>query len=107
MTKTKRQAILFGDGGLCEEDPLMDLYVLAQTGKKFPKVCLLPTASCDNRGIIKYFYTLYDRYPAILSHLSVLDLPECDIKEFILDQDVIVVPGGNTKVLLGLWREYG
>jgi len=30
-----------------------------------------------------------------------------DLREHVLSQDVIYVGGGNTKSMLGIWREYG
>jgi dipeptidase E len=32
------------------ENPLLDQYILSQTGKSSPKICFVPTASGDSNG---------------------------------------------------------
>ncbi|HEY3341792.1 MAG TPA: Type 1 glutamine amidotransferase-like domain-containing protein, partial [Anaerolineae bacterium] len=53
-----KQIIALGGGGFSMEpdNPLLDQYVLAQTGKPHPKVCFLPTASGDSPDYIVRFY---------------------------------------------------
>ena len=104
----KKQIIALGDGGFSSDNnPVLDLYILAQTNKKDPKVCFIPTASCDNGGLIERFYDVFDKYYCIPSHLSLFNF-ECDnLQEFILSQDVIYVGGGHSKNMMGIWKEWG
>jgi len=104
---TVRQCIAMGDGGLDGSNPYMDLYILAQSQKEKPKVCFLGTASGDNTGLIKFFHRIFDRYPCKPSSLSLFNPHTPDIADFIKSQDVIYVGGGQSKSMLGVWREWG
>jgi dipeptidase E len=99
----KKQII--GLGG-CEH-PALSLYILAQTNKKNPKVCFLPTASCDSSYAIKDFYESFDEYYCTTSHLSLFNLNVDNIKNFILEKDVIYVGGGHSKNMMAIWRGWG
>jgi dipeptidase E len=108
MTTDKvKQCIAMGDGGLDGKSPYMDLYILAQTKKRRPKVCFLGTASGDNEGLINYFKHVFERYPCTPSVLSLFQPHTADISGFIMSQDVIYVGGGQSKSMLGVWREWG
>lgn len=52
-----RQVIALGGGGFSMEpdNPLLDLYVLKQSGKTNPKICFVPTASGDSDNYIRGF----------------------------------------------------
>jgi peptidase E len=102
----KLQIVAAGDGMLDSENPFMDLYVLAQTGKKKPKIAMLPTASGDSQNLIKYFYSIFERYPCEPSHLSLFNPHTADIRDYIMSQDVIFVSGGQSKSMLGVWKEW-
>ena len=105
----KQQIIALGGGGFSMEldNPLLDQYIIKQTGKENPKVCFLGTASGDAEGYILKFYTAFLNLRCQPSHLSLFKLPTKNLEEFILEKDVIYVGGGNTKSLLALWREWG
>ena len=53
-----------------EENPALDLYILAQTPSHNPKVCFVPTASGDSDDHIARFYSAYERLPCEPSHLT-------------------------------------
>ena len=103
----KPQIIALGGGGFSMEPDnlLLDKYILAQTGKKRPAVCFLPTASCEADDYIVRFYKAFVNLPSRPSHLSLFN-PPGNLEQFILSQDVIYVGGGNTKSMLALWREW-
>ncbi len=106
MSKT----IIAGGGGGFQMDtknPLLDLYILAQTQKKNPKVCFLPTASGDNPGLINYFKTVFETYPCQTYCLDIINPVIADFDGFLSEMDAIYVGGGNSKSMLGLWREWG
>ncbi|MDQ3711969.1 MAG: peptidase E [Acidobacteriota bacterium] len=104
----KKQIIALGGGGFSEEpeNPLLDEYILKQSGKPNPKVCFIGTASADSDAYIVNFYTSFLKFSCLPTHLSLFRPPTKDLKAFVLDQDVIYVGGGNTKCLLALWREW-
>lgn len=105
----RRQIIAMGGGGFSMEpdNPSLDRYVLAQTGKSRPRVCFLGTASGDSPGYIEKFHSGFQALDCETSHLSVFNGPVGSWREYILSNDVIYVGGGNTRNLLTLWREWG
>lgn len=96
-----------GGGGFSMKprNPLLDRYVLAQTGKRKPAVCFVPTASGDADSYIAEFYVAFKKLPCKPTHLSLFRPPQ-DLEAFVLSQDAIYVGGGNTKCLLALWRAW-
>jgi peptidase E len=82
-------------------------YTLKLSGKKRPKVCLLPTASGENADLIIKFYAASVPLSYVPSHLSLFSPPTADVGGFLLEHDLILVGGGNTKSMLALWREWG
>lgn len=101
MAKT---IIALGDGGLDGNNPLMDLYILAQAKKKNPKVLFLPTASGDNEGICRHFKNVFSNYPCTTDVLKLFNPHTADIKGLIMSMDVIFVGGGQSKSMLAVWR---
>lgn len=104
MAKPNRQIITEGSGGGFED--LSNLYILAQTGKKEPRVCFMPTASKDNPQYTECVEYQFSRYPCTITHLSLWNPPTKDLKSFVNECDVIYVGGGNPKCLAGLWKEF-
>jgi dipeptidase E len=103
-----RQIIALGGGGFSmePENPLLDQYILSQTGKSSPKICFVPTASGDSENYISRFYNFFEKQKCTPSHLSLFNPPSNDIEGFILVKDIIYVGGGNTKNLLARWKEW-
>jgi dipeptidase E len=97
-----------GGGGFSmePENPLLDLYILAQTKKQKPKVCFVPTASGDSENYISRFYKSFESHHCVPSHLSLFSPPSRDLEDYVMDKDVIYVGGGNTKNLLALWKDW-
>ena len=108
MAETPRQLIALGGGGFSmePENLTLDRYVLSQARAATPAVAFLPTASGDADGYIERFYTAFAGLPCRPCHLSLFSRT-VDLRAFLLAQDVIYVGGGNTKSLLGVWREWG
>ncbi|WKA54627.1 Type 1 glutamine amidotransferase-like domain-containing protein [Planococcus shixiaomingii] len=104
-----KQIIALGGGGFLMEpkNPLLDLYILAQSTKEKPKICFIPTASGDSESMTLKFYEFFARHNCQPSHLSLFKPPTKDIEGFVLDKDIIYVGGGNTKNLLAIWKDWG
>ena len=101
------QIIALGGGGFSmEENPALDLYILAQTGVLNPKVCFVPTASGDAATYIANFYAAFTQHACRPSHLPFFSRTP-DLRATLLDQDVIYVGGGNTKSMLAVWQGWG
>jgi dipeptidase E len=103
-----RQIIALGGGGFSmePENLTLDEYVLAQARSPSPSVLFLPTASGDADAYVLRFYTAFSGLPCRPSHLSLFRRTP-DLRACLLSQDVIYVGGGNTKSMLGVWREWG
>jgi dipeptidase E len=56
-------------------------------------------------GIVR-FYDVFARR-AQASHLLFNPWPPENLREFVLSQDVLIVPGGNTANMLAIWRVHG
>lgn len=105
----KRQIVALGGGGFSRThpDPKMCAYILSLTGRKNPKVCIIPTASGDDPRSIENFYRSARRLGAKPSHLSLFQPPTEPLTRFVLRHDAIWVGGGNTLNLLLLWKAWG
>ena len=98
-----------GGGGYCGPQggpSRMLLEILRATGKKYPKVCLIPTASGDRPETIREFVEAFNSLGAHPNFLSLYRLPTRDLEAWVLDFDAIYISGGNTKNLLALWKAW-
>ena len=103
-----RQIIAMGGGGFLMEprNPLLDQFVVETSGAKTPTVCYLPTAGGDSIAGIAQFYTTFNRLDCRPVHLSLFRQP-AEASELIEQSDVIYVGGGNTRLMLLIWKTYG
>jgi|GEM_PF-35687 len=107
-----RTLITLGGGGFSMEPDnlLLDLAILQMAWKRGiqqPKILFIPTASGDSNDYIQRFYKAFQKFPVTASHLSLFKGKRPDIREFILEQDIIYVGGGNTRNMLLLWQAWG
>ena len=107
MTRPQRQIIALGGGSFTVDidNPALDRYIIAQSGKRNPKVCFIGTATGDSAAYIAKFYAAYTRLGCRPTHLPFFERTP-DLEELILAQDVIYVGGGNTKSMLAVWRDW-
>jgi peptidase E len=107
MTGGKRQVIALGGGFSTEPDnPALDFYVLRQARTARPAVTFLGTASGDADSYVVKFYKAFSGYDCRPSHLPLFQRTP-KLRDHLLRQDIIYVGGGNTKSMLGIWREWG
>jgi peptidase E len=108
--------VAIGGGGFSmePENPLLDDFVLSLARRKRPRVCFIPTASADSAVYIAKFYRAFaSRSEA--TDLTVFDPPAlprnpsrtADLPDFVRQQDIFYVGGGNTAHLLAMWRLHG
>ena len=95
------------------DNPLLDDYALSLVANPSPRVCFLPTASGDSPAYVARFYRAFAGR-CIPSDLTLIDsaLPRRpgnshELAEFVRQQDIFYVGGGNTVNLLALWRAHG
>jgi peptidase E len=97
---------LGGGGDTREQTDRLYEYILGLTGKKRPRALFIPTAAADDPD---YTVSFYDRFAkrADASHLNTFPWPPENLREVILEQDVINVSGGNTANMLAIWKVHG
>jgi peptidase E len=108
----RRMIVALGGGGfqMTPDDRRLDDHILdvvrQRSGRARPRVCLIPTATGDDREVIASFETLFaDR--AETSVLRLFARSNDDLRALVLRQDAVYVLGGNTANLLALWRLHG
>ena len=97
--------IAIGGGGFTHQlDKDLDQFVLDQSKKKIKKLGFLATASRENKNKIDLFYK---RFENTKSKLSNFDLTKniTNFSEWIYDQDIIYIGGGNTHYMLDIWKK--
>ncbi|MEN6618851.1 MAG: peptidase E [Rikenellaceae bacterium] len=85
-------------------------YVVALTNKQNPKVCYIPTASADNEENIKYWNFICKKLsiePYVLKVWVSSGSTFKTFEEILLSMDAIVVGGGNTLNMMGIWEAQG
>jgi dipeptidase E len=93
-------------GGWDPADVRLAEFVLGLARRDPPKLCFLPTAGADrDQAIATFFETFAGRTDP--SVLRLFGVPRAGIREFLLEQDVILVAGGNTANMLAIWRLHG
>lgn len=111
----RRPIVAIGGGGFADApDPSiltgLDRLVLdlarGRRGETRPRMCFVGTATGDAPSVIGRFLAAYGRH-AEVTHLGLFDRDVVDIDAFLLDQDAVVVGGGNTASLLAVWRAHG
>jgi peptidase E len=102
-----------GGGGFQMEpdNPLLDDHVIelarASSGRQVPRICLIPTATGDDREVIADFERLFAPPRAEPRVLRLFGRTDDDLVAVLREQDAVYVPGGSTENLLALWRLHG
>jgi dipeptidase E len=104
-----RHIFAIGDNGFRNHPTVhaLNRTMLETTGKKKPRVCLIPTASGDDQAYIDAFYSMFRNYDCEIIHLSLFRGEVEDLSSILLQQDLIYVTGGNTVNMLLLWKHWG
>ncbi len=108
--------VAMGGGGFSMEpdNPRLDDFVLSLARRRPARVCFLPTASAESPAYVAKFYRAFSGRctPTDLTLFDSLLLPRRpprteDLEDFVMEQDVFYVGGGNTANLLAIWRTHG
>lgn len=86
----------------------IDKVIVGLTGKKNPKALFIPTASGDAEGYWDVFHEIYSNKLGCKTDVLYLinETPDDkEIKEKILNSDLIYVGGGNTLKMMEIWKE--
>ena len=87
----------------------IDEEIVRISEKENPKLLFIGTASSNSYD---YFLTIKEIFEKLGCNVSNLDLLKSDldmkqVRETILNTDIIYIGGGNTKFMLEKWRELG
>jgi peptidase E len=111
-----RHIVALGGGGFSMEpdNPLLDDFILSLARRERPRVLFVPTASGDNAGYAVRFYRAFTKKPCVPCDLNTGSVPldrhpktRAELRDFVLDHDVVYVGGGSVANLLALWRLHG
>jgi dipeptidase E len=114
---------LYGQSGQSKDAPVQTIfayggelngiflkYVITLTNKTNPKICFLPTAGADNPYYINYWYELCLNLPVkpSVERMFINSSPDqISFEQDLLSMDAIVVGGGNTLDMMGIWKAQG
>src|SRR6187549_1355845 len=85
-------------------------YLASLTNKSNPKICFVPTASADNAQSIANWYANCEDLPVkpyVLRTFINSNPSQKSFEEMIMSMDAIIVGGGNTLNMLGIWKAQG
>ena len=103
-----RRIVAMGGGSVGEGTlhPLMNDFLISLLPAPRPRVCFLPTASADDRFAVTGFFDAFARR-AEATWLPLFGRRDADLRTLVLDQDMVLVWGGNTADMLAIWRTHG
>jgi dipeptidase E len=101
-----RRIIAIGGGAFSARKPrpAFDRWLLAQTGKRRPRVCFIPTASGDAVENVRRVERVVRRLGGRPLTLSLFAAPTENLTHLLCRHDLVFVGGGNTYNMLALWR---
>ncbi|HEY8167967.1 MAG: Type 1 glutamine amidotransferase-like domain-containing protein [Candidatus Limnocylindrales bacterium] len=103
-----RRIVAMGGGTHGEGDlgSTMHDFLLGLVDRPRPRICLVPTASADDRFTVAGFFDAFATR-AEASWLPLFGRRDADLRARVLDQDIVLVWGGNTANMLAIWRAHG
>jgi dipeptidase E len=99
-----------GRPGFPIETTKIDKEIIALSGKKYPRVLFVPTASSDSEGYTEVFNKHYGKRLGCKTDVLYLikeKLSKKQIEEKVFNSDIIYVGGGNTAKLMKVWKKTG
>ena len=105
MSSVTKKIIAVGGGGFTHNsDRELDQFILSQFSKEHLKIGFLGTASKDDEYKVNLFYERFDNQKNQLSHFNLSK--ELDgFREWLFEQNIVYIGGGNTNYMLNLWSE--
>lgn len=96
-------------GGDLDSTDALNKYALSLTGKKYPHMLFIPTASYDAEEYIENIKNYYRELQCSVSVLSIIkkNYSEQEVKAMFKKADIIYVGGGDTEEMLKIWRKRG
>ncbi|MFL1564066.1 Type 1 glutamine amidotransferase-like domain-containing protein [Pseudomonas sp. O64] len=88
----------------------IDEQIVSSSGKLHPTVLYIFTANGDDRVKISDFIAKYEGAGCAVTTLTffISPFPSAEHISSLFEQaDIVYVPGGNTRAMLAIWREFG
>tara|TARA_Y100001968_G_C19367099_1_gene723112 strand:+ start:141 stop:833 length:693 start_codon:yes stop_codon:yes gene_type:complete len=104
----EKHILAIGGGGFGRNIGSMKIekYIIKLSKKDRPKICFIPTATGDSDSYKVNFYRVFSKLNCVPSHIDFFKRT-IDLEDHIQKQDIVYVGGGNTKSMLGVWKEWG
>ena len=104
---TIKNIVAIGGGGFGRSLGSLEIekYIISLVDRERPRICFIPTASGDNDLYKLNFYRAFSKLNCITSHIDFFSRTE-NLENKIYGQDIIYVGGGNTKSMIGVWKEW-
>jgi dipeptidase E len=83
------------------DDALLDYIAGFARGRR---LLYVPTAGMENTEFTVQWYERTAGHDIAMSHLHFSPWPPANLRERVLEHDVVFVPGGNTANMLAIWR---
>lgn len=112
---TKEKGVFMGKivaigGGeiINNETKKIDKYIVSLSGKERPKLLFIPTASGDDEKYIKIIEEYFSKLNCRVTALCLLnnEYTSEELKNIILNTDIIYVGGGDTVFMMNKWKEF-
>ncbi len=104
-----KRIFAIGGGEIKYEETLdIDRTIVESCHKERPHLLFIPTASSDAEGYVETLQKVYgDILGCSVDSLLLVDssISQDEIKEKIQAADIIYVGGGNTRKMMGIWKE--
>ena len=105
MINIEKKIIAIGGGGFTHQsDKSLDQFILDQSKESNNKIGFLATASMDDKEKINLFYKRFEKTDSELSHFNLLSSVN-GFTEWIFNKDIIYIGGGNTVLMLDIWKK--
>lgn len=111
MNLNSIKLVAIGGGEIKNNETLViDNYIVELAAKPHPKVLFIPTATSDSQVYVDRIKSVYEKQ--LSCQVNVLRLVDStitatEIERSIFETDVIYVGGGDTALMLNVWKKHG
>ena len=87
----------------------IDQEIVRIANQKNPKLLFIGTASYDSKEYFQAIQEIFENLGCSVSSLDLVDheITQCEIREKILNTDIIYIGGGKTRFMLETWKKFG
>lgn len=111
MNLNNIKLVAIGGGEIKNNETLaIDNYIVELAAKPHPKVLFIPTAASDSQVYVERIKAVYEKQLACQVNVLRLmdsDINTKDIERSIFETDVIYVGGGDSGMMMDVWKKRG